>query len=237
MSRPVRSWSATRRACSCARRCKVAFPFIAQSAFENAVTPFGWDSEADTGTRLDVPHVSELARFPWSECAPWRGAYCLRIQMGDTNDHTVTEGDINIADAATAFASFWLYLAPDVLATADDTFNIFEFQQAAGTIEAALSLRITAATDVVEIGIGDGVVADNFATAALQKNRWYHIEVGMLVSTSSVGTLTLYVDGVSVVALTSLDQAAEVGTGVLGTQDTAGTTTGTLLFDQCVFDD
>ena len=216
----------------------MAFPWIASGNFDTTTaTPFGWDSEQDTGSRLDVPHYSELARFPWSECAPWRGAYCMRIQMGDTNDHTLTEGDIDIADAATAFASFYLYLAPDVIASADDVWNIFEFQQAAGTREAVCGLRITAATDAVEIGIGDGIAVTDYSAAALEKNRWYHVEIGMLVSTAGVGTLTLYVDGVSVVALTTLTNAAAVGTGVLGTQDTLSTTTGTLLFDQFIFDD
>ena len=216
----------------------MSFPFIFQSSFDATLTtPFGWDSEADTGSRLDLAHVSELARFPWSQCAPYRGAYAMRVQMLDANDHTLTEGDLDIADTATAFASFYLYLAPDVAATADDVWNIYEFQQAAGTVEASLGLRITATTDVVEIGIGDGVAATNYATVPLDKNRWYHIEVGMLVSTGGAGTLTLYVDGASVVALTGLTNAAAVGSGSLGTQDTLSTTTGTLLFDQFVFDD
>lgn len=216
----------------------MAYPYIFEAKVDaNLATPFGWDSESDTGSLLDAPHFSELARFPWSHCAPYRGAYCWRVRMGDTNDHVLIEGDCDIADGATAFASFYLYVAPDVVASADDEFNIFEFQQAGGTVEASVGLRITAATDVVEIGIGDGTAATDYAAATLEKNRWYHIEVGMLVSTGAVGTLTLYVDGVSVVALDTLDNAAAVGRGVLGTQDTLATTTGTLLFDQFVFDD
>jgi len=216
----------------------VAHPWIFEwSGDATLATPFGWDSESDTGSKLDLPHYSELARYPWSQCAPYRGAYCLRIQIGDTNDHVLVEGDIDIADTATRYASFYLYLAPDVVASADDVFNIFEFQQAGGTVEASVGLRITAATDAVEIGIGDGTATTDYAAATLQKNRWYHVEVEMLVSTAGAGTLQLFIDGVSVVSLTTLTNAAAVGRGVLGTQDTLSTTTGTLLFDQFKFDD
>ena len=45
-----------------------------------------WDSEADTGSKLDFPHYSELVRSTGSP-VPFRGAYCMRIQPGDTNDH------------------------------------------------------------------------------------------------------------------------------------------------------
>ncbi len=211
----------------------MAFPFIFESNFEVGANT-EWDSESDTGSLLDFPHYSTLAkinRLP----APFRGAYCMRVVCGDTNDHTLIEGDIDIADTASGFIRFNLYVSPDFTGTADDTFNIFEFQQAAGTIETSLSLRITAATNLLEIGIGDGVVGTSFVT--FERGRWTAIEVGMLCSTSDVGTLTLWIDGASRIALTTLDQAAGVGRGVLGTQDTLSTTTGTLLFDQFIFDD
>ena len=74
----------------------------------------------------------------------------MRIQMGDTNDHTLTEGDIDIADATTRSFRFYLYLSPNIVATADDTFNIFELQQTGGaTTEASLGLRITAGNPTI----------------------------------------------------------------------------------------
>lgn len=217
----------------------MAFPWIFESSLETTATPFGWDSESDTDTVLDVPHYSELARFPWSECAPYRGASCLRIALaGGTNDATLTEGDIDIADAATRWFRFYLYLAPNFTATADDTLNLFELQQAAGTIECALGLRITAATGAIEIGIGDGIAPTSFATSTLSRNRWYAIELRALISTGGAGTLDLYVDGsASLVALSSLTNAAAVGQGVLGVQNQLATTTGTILMDQFVMDD
>lgn len=214
----------------------MAFPWIFAANFETG-TNGQWDSEQDTGSRLDFPHFTELARWPGSQQAPYRGAYCMRVQMGDANDHTVRETDLNIADAATAYVAFYLYLAPNVAATANDTFNIYEFQQAGGTVEASVGLRITAATGAVEIGIGDGTAPTTFAAATLQSNRWYHVEIEMLVSTGVAGTLQLFLDGVSVVSLTALTNAAAVGSGDLGTQDTLATTTGTILFDDFIMDD
>lgn len=215
----------------------MAFPWVFASNFEDPTTPFGWDSESDTGSRLDVPRYWELARIPRMGM-PYRGASCLRINLGDTNDHTLTEGDIDIADATTRWFRFYLWLDPDFSATADDTFNLLELQQAGGTVECSLGLRITASTDEVEIGIGDGTAPTNFATPTLSKGVWHCIEWQVLISTTGAGTQDLYVDGSSsLVALTGLTNAAAVGQGVLGTQDTLATTTGTILIDQFVMDD
>ena len=217
----------------------MAFPWIAQSNFETTATPFGWDSEQDTGSKLDVPTYYELARIPGMGM-PFRGASCMRVDLrtGDTNAHTVTEGDIDIADAGTAWFRFYFWMSPDFAATADDTFNIFELQQAGGTVESSLGCRITATTDNVEIGIGDGTAPTDFAAATLSKGVWHTVELRALISTTGVGTLDLYIDGsASLVALATLTNAAAVGTGVLGTKNTLSTTTGTLLYDMFVMDD
>ena len=78
----------------------MAFPYIFKANFEGG-TNGEWDSESDTGSRLDFPHYSELARIP-GLAMPYRGARCMRVDLttGQTNDHTVTEGDIDIADGA-----------------------------------------------------------------------------------------------------------------------------------------
>lgn len=211
----------------------MAFPWVFESNFELG-TNADWDSESDTGAKLDFPHYSQLAAIPGLPM-PWSGAYCARVVMGDTNDHTVTEGDIDIADAATRHFRFMFYAHNDVTATADDTFNIFELQQAGGTIECSLGMRLTAATNLLEIGIGDGVAPTSFVT--FTRGRWTAIEWSVLISTAGAGTSTLLVDGASVVALTSQTHAAAVGQGVLGTQNTLSTTTGTLLFKDFVMDD
>lgn len=214
----------------------MAFPWIFHSNFESGSNA-EWDSETDTGSKLDFPHYSQLAMVPCAP-APFRGAYCMRIDLssGDTNDHTLTEGDIDIADAGTAYFRFYLFVSSNFTATADDVFNIFELQQAGGTVEMALSMQVTAATNLLEIGFGDGAAAPAFVTYPA-RGRWCCIELLATVSTGGSGVATLFLDGTQVQTTTTLTQAAAVGQGVLGTQNTLSTTTGILYLDQFVMDD
>lgn len=211
----------------------MAFPYIFESNFEQGSNA-EWDSETDTGSKLDFPHYSTLANVA-NAPMPYRGAYCMRILMGDTNDHTLIEGDLDIADAGTAYTRFYLFAASDVTATADDTFNIYELQQAGGTNEMVLGMRITAATNLLEIGIGDAVAPTSFVT--FPRNKWVCVELLATPSTGGSGVLTLFLDESQVATVTTLTQAAAIGRGVLGTQDTLSTTTGGLYFDQFIFDD
>ncbi len=211
------------------------FPWIFESVFEQG-TNAEWTSETDTGSLLDFPHYSTLSTQPTAP-VPYRGAYCMRILPGDTNDHTLTSTTITIADTATGFFRWYMFASSDFNATADDTFNIFELQQAGGTIEESVSMRITAASGLLEIGVGDGIVATSWAP--FPRNKWVCVELQAKVSTGGVGLMTLFLDEVSAVAITTLTQAAAVGQGVLGTQDTLSTTGtgGGLYFDQFIMDD
>jgi hypothetical protein len=212
----------------------MAFPYIFEENFELG-TKGDFDTETDTGSLLDFPHYSTLVNVKDAPM-PYRGAYCARIVLGDTNDHTLTEGAIDIADAGTGYVRFYMYVSPDFTATADDIFNIFELQQAGGTVEMALSMQITAATNLLEIGFGDGAVAGSFVPYHY-RGKWICVELLATVSTGGAGVATLFIDGTQVQTATTLTQAAAVGQGVLGTQNTLATTTGTIYFDQFAFDD
>ena len=107
----------------------MAFSWIFHANFE-AGTNAEWDSESDTDGIIDFPHYSELARFPWSTCTPYSGAYCARIvPAGGTNDATLTEADINIANTVASHFHFNLWWGPDFDATVDDTFVLLELQE------------------------------------------------------------------------------------------------------------
>jgi hypothetical protein len=54
-------------------------------------------------------------------------------------------------------------------------------------------------------------------------------------STTDAGVFTLYLDGASVLSLTGLDNAAAIGQGVLGSQNTLSTTLGAIYYDQFGF--
>jgi hypothetical protein len=213
----------------------MAFPYLYSASFDVGDNS-EWDSEADSGSLLDFPHYVTLARTP-GLAMPYRGAYCMRIQPGDTNDHTVIEGDIDIADDVTRWIRFALHISDDFATSSDDIFNIWEFQQAGGTVEGCISLQITAATDLVEIGAADGTEAASGFTE-ITKGVWHVIEAKYTVSTGGSGVFDLYIDGVRRQNLTSLTNAAAIGKGALGTQNTlAATSTGYLLFDEFAFDD
>lgn len=213
----------------------MALPYIFSASFDTGDNS-EWDSEADTGSLLDFPHYTTLAALD-NAPAPYRGAYCMRIQPGDTNDHTLTEGDMNIATSGTAWVCFALYISPNFAATADDIFNIFELQDTGNVVETAISLQVTAATNIVEIGIGE-TEASTFGSEVI-KGKWHIVELSATIDSGAGndGTSTLYLDGYSIQTISSLDQGA-ITHGVLGTQGTLATTsTGFILFDEFAFDD
>ncbi len=213
----------------------MALPYIHSSSFDTGDNS-EWTSESDSGTKLDFPHYSTLCAIPGAP-APYRGAYCMRIQPGDGNDHTLRADSHDIADGSTAWVRWAMFISPDFAASVTDIFNIYEWQSTSSVVEAAISLQITATTNLVEIGIGDGVAASVFP-APLSKGVWHVIEAKNKTDTSDGGILTLYVDRGQVQTFTSVDSSLAVTHALLGTQNTETTTdTGYLLFDEVAFDD
>lgn len=213
----------------------MAWPWIFEANNETG-TNSEWSSESDTGARLDFPHYSELARFPF-QAAPFRGAYCMRVSMGDTNNHHVTSTSIAASAGATTWFRWMLFVGSDVRATVNEGWNIFEIRSGA-TTESVVALRINdQATQAVEIGIGT-LGFTNAAPAPLERDRWYQIEVRAVIDSGvgNDGTFTLYVDGAQAASRTGEDQGA-IDSAILGTIGTLSTTTGTLLFDAFVQDD
>lgn len=212
----------------------MSFPYIFEANFESG-TSGEWDSS--TGSLIDFPHYSVLSGIP-GMAMPYRGAYCMRVQMNATTaSQGVVEGDVDIADQGTDWFRFYLFAHSSVTATADDVFSIFELQQAGGaTTECTLGMRITAATNLLEIGIGDGTAPSSYVE--FPRGRWVCVEWKVKVATGGSGTQDLYLDGSgSLIALTSLTNSAAVGTCAFGTKNTLSTTAGTLLFDEFAMDD
>lgn len=219
----------------------MAYPFIFQANFEQAFST-EWDvSESDTGGKLDRVHYSDLAGISGQgPLAPWRGAYCMRVDLhpADTNDHTVGDGNIDIATGVTGYFSFMLFLSSDFAASANDNFSIFELQQAAGTQVYVVGLRILTATNAVNLWVAENDTPETHGLE-VSKGVWHTIEVTANVDTAAAnGDITVTMDGTSAVSLTTpVQNAAAVGQGILGTQATLTTTTGTILFDEFIMDD
>lgn len=225
----------------------MAFPFTVERNFESgSFTGDGWDAETDTAGQIDVAHYSELARYPWPTCAPYEGAYCMRaVLSGGTADAFVTEGDIDIAADGEAWFAFNLWISPTFTGTADDTINLFELHSAGPVVEAAFGLRIVAATNVINFGIGE-TAPTSFGSIAIERGVWYTIELNVVIDNGAGndGTIDLYVtrqgdpyaSAVHATQVSGLDQAAIIQ-GVLGVQDHLATTTGVILFDNFKMDD
>src|SRR3990167_6422298 len=129
----------------------MAFPFVFASSFDAGVS--GWDSETDTGSVLSIAHYTTLAWLPHRNCAPFDGAYSMRISLnGGTDAAYFEEADINIADNTDRYFAFNIWFSPDFEATANDTFDILTLL-ASGTAEAVFGARYVAASDEIQLGI------------------------------------------------------------------------------------
>jgi hypothetical protein len=168
------------------------------------------------------------------------------VLSGGTADAFVIEGDIDIADTATASVSFKVWFDPDFTATADDTVALFELQGTTNIATGSIGFRYVEATDVINFGIGgddEQVAPTAFGAEAIQRGVWYTVEGKFNIETNASGTFDLYVsrsdhrgDTAAVASGTSIDGIA-VLRGVLGIQDHLATTLGTILFDDFKFDD
>ena len=222
----------------------MAFPWIFHSNFEQGNSA-EWDSETDTANQMDFPHVSDLAKTPWPTAVPYSGAYCMRCTLaGGTADAFLVEGDLDVADNTLRHISFKMWFDPDFIGTADDVVNVLELK-ASSTVEATFGFRVVAASNVINLGIGE-TAPTSFSGEAIERGRWYTVELEVEVdeSTEDDGTIDLYVTkedkrvstGIAATQVASLDQGA-VTTGVFGIQDHLATTLGTILFDEFKLDD
>ncbi len=223
----------------------MSFPYIFHSNFE-AGTAAEWDSETDTETQLDFPHYTELARYPWPTALPSEGAYCARwVLAGGTADAILTEADIDIAANTERWFAFDLWFSPTFTGTANDTVHLLELVSTGPVIEAVMGFRVVAATNVINLGIGE-LAPTSFSAEAIERGVWYTVELKVDLDNagSNDGTIDMYVTrrgepfagSVAATQVGSLDQAA-VTDGMLGVQNHLATTTGVILIDRFIMDD
>lgn len=215
----------------------MAFPFLSEAGFEDG-TRGHFDAETDTEGRLDFPHYSELARFAGAG-APFRGAYCMRVSLlndGTPADAYVQEtGAWDLAAGGTLFLRLMFRLSADTVMANTDEFAIVQLWSGASTVEAGAYINYTTANGF-RVGIGEGS-ATSFAP--IQLGKWHCLELKFVIDSGvpNDGTIDAWLDGGALTQVTGLDQAV-ITSGVVGvlSQD-AGTTRGTLLFDDILADD
>ena len=224
----------------------MSFPYIFQENFERG-TKGNFDTETDTDGILDFAHYKELARFPWPGCAPYSGAYAMRITPnGGTNPAVLVEADTNIADTVTNWFRFPIWFSPTFTGTADDTFHILELTGLAGAVTVTIGGRIVAATNAINLGVGGaatGAVPTVFTSQDIERGIWYTCEVKVVIQTGGTGTVDLYLtkDGIpqqttAVASVTTITNIAVTDSN-FGLKAHLATTTGMILLGGLVQDD
>lgn len=224
----------------------MAFPYIFNANNELGTTG-DWASETDTASQLDIVNYVELGRYPWSSCAPYSGAYDIRVVLsGGTADAFLKSSTIAQADTNVSWYRFPIWFSPTFGATADDTFAILELQGAASAVTVSFGGKVTAATGDLQLGIGaaaSAAVPATFMVQPLQRGVWYTVELKVDCETNATGTVDMYVtrdgDPQQIAAHASLTAKTNIAitAGVLGIQDQLATTTGVMLIGDFVQDD
>lgn len=195
-----------------------------------------FESETDTGARLDFPHYSDLAREP-GVSMPYNGAYCLRVDLAkSTNDAYLEEtGSWDTSAAGTIYFRWMLWIHPGITMANNDQFNILLLQSAGPVSEVVAGLIYTTAGGL-KFGVGETAITSSLP---IQTGKWIPVEVKAVIDSGvgNDGTIAYWVNGVAGTQVASLDQGAitQGRFGVVG-QD-AGTTAGVLLMDDLIADD
>lgn len=215
----------------------MSFPYQFEANFEvGTLAPF--DSETDTESRLDFPHFSDLSRVP-IRLAPYRGAYCMRVNLandGSPADAYVQEDvAFDMAADETKHIRFYFALTHDAVMANNDEFIIFALQSAGPVNEVVVVINFTTANGF-RVGVGE---TGGTQFKPLTLGEWHCLELNVNLDNagSNDGTIDAFLDNSAFTQITALDQAVttQARMGVLS-QD-AGTTAGTVLFDQVVADD
>lgn len=214
----------------------MAFPYLLEADFEDG-TLGAFDSETDTANKLDFPHYSTLASIP-GMTSPFRGAYCLRVQLdGSTADAYLTEGSaFDTAAAGTIAVRFALWFGGNPVMANNDTFTIFNLRDAGTAAQAYISIGYTTAGGFA-LGVTGAGTATTFTTLTL--NDWHVVEMVALIDSGvpNDGTIQGYLDGVRFANITGINQNA-IADALLGIQSQdAGTTAGVVLIDSIIADD
>lgn len=209
----------------------MAFPLDFFENFE-AGTKGNFDSETDTGNRLDFPHAHDIA-----PTVPYRGAYCCRVNLGKNSSDAYLEEGVSWASGTNKYGRFRLFVGNDVQFGNDgDRARLLVFYSGASTAEAALSLArvepfgIVLATEATS----ESTYVDN-GLLVLPKGEWVTFEFAHYVDTSA-GEILASRPGIAQ-ALANVGAEGTITKFRLGAIDQSGDIVGTIYFDDFAIDD
>ena len=213
----------------------MAYPYLSNANFEDG-TKGHFDSESDSANRLDFAHYSQLAQIPGLGM-PWRGAYCVRVDLSASTTDAYLQEDTSwdLAAAGSIYFRFKIWISRDIVMANNDQFNILKLQSAGPVDEVVAGLIYTTAGGL-KFGVGETAIT---SSSYIPRGEWVDVEVKAVIDSGAGndGTIDYWINGTAGTQVASLDQAAitQGRFGVMG-QD-AGTTAGNILLDNIVADD
>jgi hypothetical protein len=214
----------------------VALPYLFECNFEDGTSsPF--DSETDTESKLSVEHYTTLAKLPFTDSVPYRGAYAALVDLSlgtaDAYYQENTGFDVAANTAAACRVAFWL--SSNLVMAASDTFDLLLWQSAGPVNEFSMNIQNNAGVITFRAGDTGGAT---FRTAPITLNTWHIAELVINTGTGADGTCTVYLDGYQLGAQITGIASGALTQARLGTMNIdAGTTRGRVLFDHAIADD
>ena len=227
----------------------MAFPWVFEEDFDSPAVVAGDNGlfDANSGSLIDFPHYSELAR---AGNAPYQGAYCMRVRLagGTTTQYTEETGSFDFAASTNRFVRWYFYLGKDFTMAASDKFAMFNLESVAGTtVEVACGLDNSSGNIRIWVAQTNSSAAQTVTIVTLTPpgnpnsclGKWHHVEINFVIDSGggNDGTIDAWYNDVAIGSqITALDQGATVDArfGAIGPD--AGTS-GTILFDRIILDD
>ena len=207
------------------------FPYDVHHNFEDGQLDAGdWDAQTDSENKLENAHYSELAAMGNLRGAPYRGAWCMRINLAlGTAAAFVQEDSVDITLATEdMWLSFALFVSSGLVMANNDTFDLVLFRSASAD-ENTISLRFTTASGF-QLGTGDagGTVVYG---GGLTLDKWLQVELNYIPATGGAGVSTLYLDGGQIATDADMTDIAIVSARFGAMNMDSGTTAGIVLMD------
>ena len=217
----------------------MAFAYLSEHGFETGAIGHFDAQSPSTFTRAFYYHFSDLAAKPGLP-APWHGAYCFGVDLAPNRTDTYLQetGSWDTSSPNTIWFRWMQWFGGPTFTMADgDEFYTWQLWSSTSTREVVAGLRYTTALGY-RFGVGASCLTHSTSQLlAISLGQWHAIEVGVATGGSTVSTIDLYVDGSHATQVTGLTLNT-ITSGVIGVlSQPAGTTVGSVLFDDIIADD
>lgn len=221
----------------------MTLPLLAntEDGFESgSVSTTIWNgTNVDTQSKRFLRHYSYVAKLPYPDSIPYRGAYCLHVDLSLGTAAAYLESTRWATSLGVQLhGRFYLWVGSNLTTAASDRFSVFVAQSAGPVDEISIDLRNNAGV-LQLVGVVQAGGSETLRTTTLVTNQWHCVEFSALINNGTNGTclfrcdgfqLGTTVTGITNAAITQARLGAGCGAAASAAID-AGTTAGHLLFD------